>query len=132
MSDRTVQSPRRRLRKLCSDEVNDLVRLRFEGTEINELAERFGVNRATIMRQLQKAGVAKQLWQGRTLSPERLQAAGQPYASGVSAIVVAEQFGVDRRYLRKVLPAAGFPLRVPGRQKRSSETFPQVHDRRDC
>jgi DNA invertase Pin-like site-specific DNA recombinase len=105
---------------LSADEVNELVRLRNSGTEINELAERFGINRDTVMRHLQHAGVPKQRWQGRTLDPEQLEEAGQLYASGVSATVVAEQFGVDRRYLRRVLPKAGFSLRPPGRQSAQS------------
>jgi DNA invertase Pin-like site-specific DNA recombinase len=99
--------------------VNELVRLRSEGTEINQLAGQFGINRDTVMRRLQKERVPQQRWQGRTLDPERLEEAGQLYASGLSAIVVAEKFGVDRRYVRRVLPAAGFPLRPPGRRKAS-------------
>jgi hypothetical protein len=57
----------------------ELVRLRSEGTEINEVD-----------------------------------------ASGVSVVVVAERFGVDRRYLRRALPEAGFRLRPPGRRKAQS------------
>jgi DNA invertase Pin-like site-specific DNA recombinase len=121
VSSRTVRSPQRRLRKLSSDEVNELVQLRSDGTEINELAIKFGVNRDTVMRHLQNEGVPKQRWPGRTLTPECLQEAGQLYASGLSAIKVAQQFGVDRRYLRRVLPEAGFPLRAPGRRKASSD-----------
>jgi transposase-like protein len=102
------------------DEVRELVKDRNHGAEINQLAERFGVNRDTIMRQLQKTGVPKQRWQGRTLTPERLQEAGRLYASGLSVVAVAEQFDVDRRYLRMGLPAAGFPLRPPGRKKAQS------------
>lgn len=118
VSDRTVPSLRR-LRRLSVDEVRELVKARNQGAEINQLAERFDINRDTVMRQLQNEGVPKQRWQGRTLTPERLEAAGQLYASGLSAIKVAEQFGVDRRYLRRVLPDAGFPLRPPGRRKSS-------------
>jgi transposase-like protein len=116
VSDRTVRS-QRRLRRLSVDEVRELVKARNQGAEINQLAEQFDINRDTVMRHMQQAGVPKQRWQGRTLSPERLEEAGQLYASGVSVIKVAEQFAVDRRYLRKVLPDAGFPFRSPGRQK---------------
>jgi hypothetical protein len=56
-------------------------------------------------------------WPGRTLNREQLEAAGHLYETGLNLIAVGKQFDVDRRYLRKALPAAGFPLRRPGQQK---------------
>lgn len=107
---------RRAQRRLGPDEAAALAQARQEGAEINDLAERFGVHRATVMAHLQRAGVPGRRRQGRTLSPELVQAAGRLYASGSSLIEVSERFDVDRRYLRRALPSAGFPLRPPGRQ----------------
>jgi hypothetical protein len=108
----------RRSRQLTKNEVESLVVARLAGAEINELAERFGVHRATVISLLGRAGVPHRRRQGRVLSPERLVAAGEVYVSGVNLTEVAERFDVDRRYLRKALPAAGFDLRPPGRQRR--------------
>jgi len=41
-------------------------------------------------------------------------------ARRVDLIAVAEKFNVDRRFLRKTLPAAGFTIRKAGQQKRQS------------
>jgi hypothetical protein len=115
-----VQAPTswRRLKRLSEDEIDEVVAARLTGVEILALAERFGVSRSTIDRHLRLRDVAKQRWHGRTLDGEQLRAAGRVYAGGFRLELVAEQFGVDRRYLRKVLPAAGFPIRQAGQQRR--------------
>jgi transposase-like protein len=107
----------RRSRQLTKDEVGSLVAARLAGAEINELAEQFGVHRATVISLLGRAGAPHRRRQGRRLSPDRLVAAGELYVSGVNLIEVAAQFDVDRRYLRTALPEVGFVLRAPGRQK---------------
>jgi transposase-like protein len=103
-------------RQLSPEDVARLVAEREAGAEINNLAEQFGVHRATVINQLQRAGVDGRRHAGRTLSPLDLQRAGQLYASGRSLIEVGERFNVDRRYLRRELPEAGFDLRRAGRQ----------------
>jgi transposase len=119
-STRTVRSLRRNQRKLRSEEIQALVAARIEGAEIDALAERFGIGRNTVMAHLEREGVPGRRWPGRTLTPEQLEAAGRLYETGVNLIAVGEQFGVDRRYLRKALPAGGFTLRKPGQQKRQA------------
>jgi transposase len=94
--------------------------LRQDGWEIDALAERFGIGRNTVMDHLKRAGVPGRRWQGRTLNADQLEQAGQLYETGQNLIAVAEQFGVDRRYLRRGLPDAGFTLRRAGQQKRRS------------
>ena len=121
LSTRTVRSPRRIQRKLTPDEVSDLVVLRGDGWEIDALAQRFGIGRSTVMEHLKRAGVTGRRWQGRTLSPEQLEEGGRLYETGLNLIAVAEQFDVDRRYLRRALPEAGFPIRRAGQQKRQSD-----------
>ena len=117
-SVRTVRSPRQRQRRLGPDEVLEMVGLREAGSEIDALAVRFGVHRTTVMNALQRAGVAGRRAGHRELTPERLVAAGRLYETGVTLAAVGEQFGVDRRYLRRELPKVGFPMRRPGQRKR--------------
>jgi hypothetical protein len=69
---------------------------------------------------VKRAGVPGRRWQGHTLSSEQLEDAGRLYESGINLIGVAEQFGVDKRYLHKALPEAGFMIRKAGQQKRQS------------
>lgn len=106
----------RRSRQLTEEEVDRMVGARVAGAEINDLANEFGIHRATVIAHLTRRGVEHRRRQGRSLSAARLQRAGELYASGANLIEVGNQFDVDRRYLRKALPAAGFELRRPGRQ----------------
>jgi DNA-binding transcriptional ArsR family regulator len=96
------------------------VGLRRDGYEIYALAERFGIGRTTVMEHLKRAGVPGRRWPGRTLNQAKLEEAGRLYETGLNLIALAEQFGVDRRYLRKALPKAGFTIRRAGQQKRQS------------
>jgi hypothetical protein len=84
---------------------------RLAGDEINALAARFGVGRNTVMNHLRRRGVMPRRWPGRTLAPEGLREAGWLYQTGVNLAVVADRFNVDRRYIRRELPRAGFVLR---------------------
>jgi hypothetical protein len=121
VSDRTVRSPRRNQRKLAPDAIQALVQARIEGAEIDSLAERFGIDRNTVMAHLKRNAVPGRRWPGRTLTPEQLEAAGRLYESGVNLIAVGEKFGVDRRYLRRALPDAGVAIRRPGQPKRQND-----------
>ncbi len=96
-----------------------MVASRLAGEEIGVLAERFRIDRNTVMSHLKRRGVPGRRWPGRILTEDQLQAAGRLYASGVRMELVGEQFGVDRRYLRRVLPELGFIIRRAGQQKRS-------------
>jgi transposase len=93
------------------------VQARVDGTEIDQLAERFGIGRNTVMAHLARQGVPGRRWPGRTLTPGRIEEAGQLYKTGLRLELVAEQFGVDRRYLRRALAEVGFVIRRPGRQQ---------------
>jgi hypothetical protein len=72
------------------------------------------------MTHLKREGVAGRRWPGRILNDEQLEEAGRLYESGLRSELVAEQFDVDRRYLRKALRDAGFTIRRGGQQKRQS------------
>ena len=113
---RTTRSVRR-LRRLTEAEVAELVTLRRSGEQIDVLAERFAIGRNTVMAHLKRRDVPGQRWHGRTLSDDQLADAGRLYATGLNLIAVAQQFGVDRRYLRQALPEAGFTIRRGGQQK---------------
>jgi len=118
-SARTVRS-QRRLQRLNMEEVRELVKARVSGAEIDDLAERFGIGRTTVIEHLKREGVPGRRWPGRTLNAAQLEEAGRLYETGLNLIAVAERFGVDRRYLRKALPVAGFTIRKAGQQKRQS------------
>ena len=112
--------PRRQVRRqvrLTVEQVDQLEAARLGGAQITELAERFGIHPATVLQHLKRRGVPHRRRQWRSLSAEQIQEAGQLYGSGLPLLAVADRFGVDRRYLRTVLPEAGFPLRRPGRQR---------------
>lgn len=117
-----TDSPQRRMRRLSEEEVVRLAAEREGGAEIKDLAVRYGIDRSTVITHLHRSGVPGRRRQGRTLSADGVRAAGELYASGVALIEVGEVFGVDRRYLRRVLPDAGFALRPPGRQPTGSRT----------
>jgi hypothetical protein len=53
------------------------------------------------------------------LSAKQLENAGRLYLTGLNLIAVGERFGVDRRYLRRALPEAGFAIRRAGQPKRN-------------
>lgn len=108
------------MRRLTEAQISQLVADREAGTEIKDLASRYNIDRSTVINHLHRAGVPGRRRQGRSLSPDQLQAAGELYVSGLNLIEVGERFDVDRRYLRRVLPGAGFLLRSPGRQAASS------------
>lgn len=117
--DLPTYRPTKHQRRLLPSEVEELIAARVAGAEINDLASRFGIHRATVINHLNQSNTPKRRRQGRTLTPDQLQRAGQAYASGLSLIEVGEQFDVDKRYLRRALPKAGFTIRPPGRSKKA-------------
>jgi hypothetical protein len=104
---------------LNPEEVAALASARLDGTQIRELARRFRVDRSTVEKHLRRHAVPKRRYGGRTLRPEQLLQAGDLYRSGLSLAAVGLRLGVDRRYLSRVLPDAGFVIRRPGQQKRA-------------
>jgi len=105
------------VRRLSKPEVEELIAARLAGEEIAALADRFQVARSTVIDHLNRYDVPGRRWPGRTLTAEQLQAAGQLYASGLRLELVGERFGVDRRYLRRVLPTLGIDIRPAGQQR---------------
>lgn len=90
---------------------------RTAGAQINELAQRFGIHRATVIDHLERAGVPGRRRQGRTLSAAEVVEAGRLYEQGCSLLEVAGRWNVDRRYLSAALRSAGFAVRPPGRHR---------------
>jgi hypothetical protein len=118
--EKTAVRERFHPRPLSFAEVDELVLGRLAGEEIASLAERFGVHRNTVMKHLLRRGVPGRRWPGRTPSAGELRSAGELYESGVRLELVGQAFGVDRRYLRRELPALGVVIRRGGQQKRGS------------
>lgn len=103
------------LHRLSPEQVAELVTAREAGAQINELAKRFNVHRATVIAHLERAGVPGRRWPGRTLTDAEIHVAARLYADRQSLVAVAERFGVDKRYLSRAFREAGHQIRGPGR-----------------
>lgn len=90
---------------------------REAGAQIKDLAEQFGVHKATVIAHLERAGVPGRRWPGRTLSLTQVQEAVQLYESGLSLVAVGERFGVDKRQVSRALRGAGVEIRKSCRHK---------------
>lgn len=105
------------LHRLSPEQVAELVAAREAGALVNELAERFGVHRATVINHLERAGATGRRWPGRGLTPEQVPEAVRLYESGLSLVAVGERFEVDKRQVSRALREAGVEIRGPGRGK---------------
>lgn len=93
--ERTTEwQPQRRLRP---EEVALLVTMRETGSEINDLAEHFGIHRSTVIAHLNRQGVEGRRRQGRALSDERLHQAGEFYVAGHSLIETGDRSSAFNR-----------------------------------
>lgn len=97
----------KRVRRLTSGEVDDLLALHATGVMINDLAVVFGISRTTVMSDLDRAGVER-----RTGIIERhLEQAEQLYASGWSLAKVGKHFNVNAGTVWRAFRRAGVPMR---------------------
>jgi len=87
-------SPHRTQGRLRPPDIDALVDRYRAGDTINELADRFGINRTTVIahldrRDVERRAIAKQ-WDHETLT-----SAARRYADGLSLADIAAQFGLD-------------------------------------
>lgn len=89
---------------LTSSEVDRLVDDYLDGATVNELADRYGVHRATASAHLTRRGVTR-----RTpgLGVEEAAEAVRLHLGGVSMRAIAQSMGVDRKAVRVALAQAG-------------------------
>lgn len=95
----------------------ELVAMYQVGATINELADRFNVNRTTVIRHLDRAGVETRY---RLLTLEQVEEAARLYAEGWSLARLGERLGVSYDTVLKTFRKAGVKTR-PRLGKRGSE-----------
>lgn len=88
---------------LTASEVDRLVDEYLDGVSVNELAERYGVHRATVSAHLTRRGVTRRQ---PGLGAEEAAEAVKLHLGGVSMRAIARIMGVDRKALRRALVEA--------------------------
>lgn len=109
-ADRSVRDPlpRQRHHRLTAAERAAVVAAHQSGALIRELAERFGVNRKTISKTLERHGVARRY---RLLSVEDLPGIRAAYAAGASLEELGRRFKVDASTVRRFMLKHGVGTR---------------------
>ncbi len=88
---------------LTASEVDRLVDDYLDGATVNELADRYGVHRATVSAHLTRRGVTRRQ---PGLGVEEAAEAVKVHLGGVSMRAVAQSMGVDRKAVRRALVEA--------------------------
>ena len=97
-------------RRLSERQVDELCTTYLEGSSIDALAARSGVNRTTIISHFDRLGV-KRRKNVRKMTDRLVQQAAEFYRSGASLEVVATRFGVHARTLAREFERAGVQTR---------------------
>ena len=92
---------------LTAAEVDRLVDDYLDGTTVNELADRYGVHRATVSAHLTRRGVQRRR---PGLGVEEAAEAAKLHLGGISMRAIARTMGVDRKAIRAVLVQAGIGI----------------------
>lgn len=93
---------------LSASEVDCLVDDYRSGASVNELAERYGVHRATVSAHLTRRGTPRRR---PGLGVEEAAEAVKLHLGGLSMRAIARSMGVDRKAVRLALVEAGVDLR---------------------
>lgn len=105
-----VHRPRQQQRRLAADQIDTLVARYIHGESIDALARGYGINRTTVISHLERNGVERRR-NPRKMTDARVRAAGERYATGISLAIVAAEFGVCERTLRREFTLAGIDTR---------------------
>lgn len=100
---------KQRQRRLRVGEVDDLVAGYEAGTQIDDLADKFGIHRATVHAHLNRRGIDRRSSPG--LAPDQIVQAAMHYTGGESLLTVARRFSVDAETIRTRLRDAGVEIR---------------------
>ena len=92
---------------LTAAEVDRLVDDYLDGTTVNELADRYGVHRATVSAHLTRRRVGRRR---PGLGVDEAAEAVRLHLGGISMRAIAQSMGVDRKAVRRVLVEAGVIL----------------------
>jgi DNA-binding transcriptional regulator LsrR (DeoR family) len=96
--------------RLDPHQANELATAYRAGKATKELAERFGIHRATVTAVLQRLGVEPRQ---SGLSDEQVDEACRLYPDGWSLARLAERYGVHDMTVRRYLLLAGIVMRSP-------------------
>ncbi len=100
---------RRRQRRLLPAQVAELTTAYESGAAINDLAERFGIRRSTVLEHLNRSEPRRRRYPA--LEEHEVEVATQLYSSGLSLRNVGIALGVHASTVRLSLRRAGVPLR---------------------
>jgi hypothetical protein len=105
-----------RPKKLSSPIVSKLVLAYSEGMAIHEIAKEFKINRVTVSKHLERAGVTKR---PRSMSDVQIDEAVQDYVAGQSLDTIGKHLGFDSTTVLKELRLRGVQTRDShGRERR--------------
>jgi transposase-like protein len=109
------KTPKQVQRRLDAEVVDRLVTDYQAGAKVRDLADRYGINRNTVLEHIRRAGVRKHY---PALIPEEVDEAARLYRSGKSLVSVSEHFGVNATTVRTALLKAGVKMRdCQGRER---------------
>ena len=104
-----------RPKKLSSSIISNLVLAYSEGMAIHEIAKEFKINRVTVSKHLERAGVIKR---PRSMSEVQIDAAVQDYATGQSLEKIGNKLGFDSQTVLRELRRRGLRTRdTHGRER---------------
>ena len=105
-----------RPKKLSSSIVSKLVLAYSEGMAIHEIAKEFKINRVTVSKHLERAGVIKR---SRSMSEVQIDEAVQDYGGGQSLDKIGNRLGFDSTTVLRELRLRGVRMRdTHGRERR--------------
>lgn len=91
---------RQKQRRLAPDQIDEVVARYVDGESIDGLARAYGINRTTVISHLERNGIQRRR-NPRKMTDAKAKAAADRYATGISLAVVAAEFGVCDRTLRR-------------------------------
>jgi transposase len=93
-------------------EITELINAYKQQSSINQLAQRFGIHRATVTALLGRHGVERRR---AGLAPTEISAAARLYCQGWSLARLGSKYTVDPATVWRALRAAGVAMRPPSR-----------------
>jgi len=106
--DMGAEAPKQLQRRLRAHQVSELVALYDTGSNVSELAKRYGCHRDTVSKLLDRAGAS---CRQRGVPPDRVQNAIRAYVDGASLATIGAELSVDPMTVARMLRANGVQIR---------------------